>query len=102
MGKSYVVDGAKLKCSFGDAESTFHVSNKRKVTIDGKPQGIVLDNAPNLNIMPFGLCRCLNNPDVAGATAANKGKLKKCRVNLTSLINGLLGKRTCSSAIALC
>lgn len=74
---SYVVDGAKLKCSFGDKESNFKVPMTHDVYINDKSQGNIMDFKPNVNIMPFGMCSSLANPTVAAATAANYGRLQK-------------------------
>lgn len=76
MAESYVVQGARLKCSCGDQESGLQVTDHR-VSICGKPQANVDDFKPHINIAPFGMCQSLANPTVAAATAANKGRLKK-------------------------
>lgn len=112
MGNSYVVQRAKLKCSFGDKESDFMVPVHHDIFINDKPQGSIMDFKPNKNILPFGLCSSLANPVVAAATAANKGILKKmpCIPNTTSpWINGkndvLLGEDpamlNCSTVMCL-
>jgi hypothetical protein len=75
--RSYVVKGAKLKCSCGDQESCLQIPVDHGVYINDKPQANIMDFKPNLNIKPFGKCRSLANPTVAAATAANKGRLKK-------------------------
>ena len=77
MGDSYVVDGGKLKCSFGDKESDFKVPMDHNVILCDKAQGNIMDFKPNVNIMPFGKCSSLANPTVAAATAANYGRLQK-------------------------
>ncbi|MDP4180313.1 MAG: DUF4280 domain-containing protein [Bacillota bacterium] len=74
---SYVVQGAKLKCSFGDNESNFQIPMDHKISINNKPQGNIMDFKPNMNILPFGMCSSLANPTVAAATAANYGRLQK-------------------------
>lgn len=74
---TYVVEGATLKCSFGDKESKFKIPVTHKVFIEGKPQGNIMDFKPTVNILPFGDCSSLANPVVAAATAANNGVLKK-------------------------
>jgi len=73
---SYVVAGAKLKCSFGDQNSTLKVMD-HKVQAGGQPQANVTDFKPNVNIPTFGNCSSLANPTVAAATAANQGRLQK-------------------------
>lgn len=76
MAKIYVVQGAKLRCSYGDQESSLEVPIDHRVLINGKPPANIMDHQPMLNIKPFGKCKSLANPVVAAATAANQGKLK--------------------------
>jgi cell wall-associated NlpC family hydrolase len=52
---SYVCEGAKLKCSCGNATSTLKVPG-RFVQIEGKGQAIINDSIVNKNIFPFGRC----------------------------------------------
>jgi hypothetical protein len=88
---SYVVQGAKLKCSFGDKESDFKVPMTHQILINNKPQGNIMDFKPNMNILPFGMCSSLANPTVAAATAANYGRLQKMPcipVTIMPWING--------------
>lgn len=88
---TYVVQGAKLKCSFGDKESEFKLPSTHETFINKKPQGNIMDFIPNKNIMSFGDCCSLANPTVAAATAANNGVLKKMPcipVTVTPWING--------------
>lgn len=75
--QSYVVEGATLKCSYGDRQSKLKIPAHHRVYIKDKPQANIMDYVPNLNIPPFGMCSSMANPTVAAATAANKGKLKK-------------------------
>lgn len=74
---SYVVEGAELKCNFGDKESNLKVPLKHEAYINNKSQGNIMDFKPMVNIIPFGMCSSLANPVVAAATAANYGKLQK-------------------------
>lgn len=75
--KFSLCQGAKLKCTQGDASSVFTVLPTKKVFIDGKPLAVISDTKPMVNVKPFGMCKSMANPTVAAATAANKGKLKK-------------------------
>jgi hypothetical protein len=83
--KSYVAEGATLKCSCGDKECKLKLPNRKSILIQGKLQANIMDFKPNVNIPPFGKCRSLINPTVAAATAANEGRLKKmpCIPNVT-------------------
>ncbi|KZE73684.1 DUF4280 domain-containing protein [Paenibacillus elgii] len=85
MNFSYVVEGAFLQCSCGSAKATFKASAGRNITINGKPQGNVHDFKPGHNIPAFGMCSSTANPEVASATAANQGQLKKmpCKPAIT-------------------
>ena len=76
---SYVVEGATLKCSFGDKESKLKIPATRKFYINGKSQANIMDFKPKINITSFGDCSSLANPAVASATAANNGRLQKMR-----------------------
>lgn len=76
MSKTYVVQGATLKCSFGDQKGSLQVPQDHRTTINGKPQANIMDYQPLQNIKPFGKCKSRANPTVAAATAANRGRLK--------------------------
>jgi len=66
---------ANLQCSFGMAPSTLVVTPENKVMMENKPAATIMDNVPMKNIMPFGMCQSLANPQVAAATAAAMGVL---------------------------
>ncbi|MDO4803525.1 MAG: DUF4280 domain-containing protein [Lachnospiraceae bacterium] len=69
-----VCGGAMLTCSFGMAPATMNVLPVARVT-SSMPLATIMDNAPMVNIMPFGMCRNPANPAVAAATAAAMGVL---------------------------
>lgn len=56
--KSYVVEGARLKCNFGSTCSTFKIPIGHGVYIRDKKQGNTDDYKTLFNIFPFGLCSC--------------------------------------------
>ena len=66
--------GATLQCSFGAAPSSLVVlpANRTMTTV---PAANIMDHAPLVNIMPFGMCSSPSNPTVAAATAAALGVL---------------------------
>lgn len=64
-----------MRCSFGMAPSNFMVPDPTRPRVQGKPVGNIGDNKPMMNIMPFGMCRSMANPQVASATAAACGVL---------------------------
>ena len=70
-----VVAGAMLRCSMGAAPSAVAVLPVNRTLTGGPPAANVLDHAPLLNILPFGVCSSLANPQVAAATAAALGVL---------------------------
>lgn len=69
-----ITTGAVLACSFGAAPSALSVV-PAGVLAGALPAATIMDHAPFLNILPFGVCSCLANPAVAGATAAALGAL---------------------------
>lgn len=70
----FVTNGALLQCSFGMAPSSLTVVGLRP-TCGNMPMANVMDFAPMVNIMPFGMCQSMANPTVASATAAAMGVL---------------------------
>ena len=61
-------------CSFGMAPSVLNVLPAVRV-VNGMPMATIMDQAPMVNIVPFGMCSSLANPTVAAATAAALGVL---------------------------
>ena len=55
--------------------STLMVTNPLRPMIQNKPKATIMDFAPMVNVMPFGMCTTLSNPMVASATAAAMGTL---------------------------
>lgn len=69
-----VCGGAMCACSFGMAPSTLMVTPENKVTTT-MPIATIMDQVPMKNIMPFGMCTSMANPQVAAATSAALGVL---------------------------
>lgn len=69
-----VCGAAVLSCPFGAAPSTFLVTPEKKV-LSNMPLATIDDNKPMVNVMPFGMCSSMANPQVAAATAAALGVL---------------------------
>ena len=65
--------GAMMQCSFGVAPSSLVVLPTSQVMAGGPPAATIMDNAPIVNIPPFGMCNSPSNPTVAVATAAAAG-----------------------------
>lgn len=68
MPAPLVVATAQIKCSFGVAPSALMVLPKGPpVTGEKKPAATIMDFAPMVNIMPFGMCSAPTNPAVIAA-----------------------------------
>lgn len=70
-----VVMGASMQCSFGAAPSSLVVLPVSRTNASNVPAANIMDNAPIVNIPPFGMCSSLSNPTVASATTAALGVL---------------------------
>ena len=69
-----VCAGASITCSFGAAPSVLNVLPGARV-MTSPALASIMDNISVMNIMPFGMCSSLANPNVASATAAALGVL---------------------------
>ena len=72
---NHVCHGAQLMCSMGVAPSNLVVLPIKLVNTSNVPAANIMDHAPMVNIMPFGMCISPSNPQVAAATAAAFGVL---------------------------
>lgn len=70
-----VVNGAELMCSFGTSPSNLVVLPINRTYSTEQPTANIMDYIPLVNIMPFGMCISVANPQVAAATAAALGVL---------------------------
>jgi hypothetical protein len=70
-----VVNGAMIRCSFGTTPSSLTVLPANRVAIGDQPAANIQDRVPMVNVMPFGMCTTVTNPQVAAATAAALGTL---------------------------
>ena len=70
-----VCNGAAMTCSFGVAPSTLTITPENRVTTSNGPAATIMDHVPTKNVMPFGMCTTLSNPQVAAATSAALGVL---------------------------
>src|ERR1700712_2660922 len=66
---------AQLMCTMGMAPSVLSVLPVNRVTCGKQVAANIMDHAPMVNIMPFGVCISPANPTVAAATAAALGVL---------------------------
>lgn len=64
-----------LQCNQGMAPSSLMVMDASRPMVGGMLQATIMDFAPMTNVMPFGMCRSMANPQVAAATAAAMGVL---------------------------
>ena len=62
-----VVNNAVTKCSMGLAPGSLIVVPANKVMCGNQPAANIMDHAPMVNIMPFGMCKSPANPVVAAA-----------------------------------
>ena len=69
-----VCGGAEVRCSMGLAISKLNITPDKNV-LAGFPVACMQDNVVGKNILPFGMCTSLQNPQVAQATAAASGVL---------------------------
>ncbi len=69
------VSTALCVCDMGCAPCPLNATNAPNVELEGKPAGTIMDHMPMKNLATFGLCRSLENPAVAAATAAAWGVL---------------------------
>jgi hypothetical protein len=67
--------GATMQCTFGLVPSSLVVLPTNKVLTNHVPDANIMDHIPMTNIMPFGMCQSLANPEVAAATSAALGVL---------------------------
>lgn len=82
---SYVVEGAILKCKFGDGSSSLSLPVHHRIYIKDIPQANVSDHVVPLNFESFGICSCMANP----AVQASQAKKAPCiPVINSSWING--------------
>lgn len=70
-----VCGGATLSCSFGATQSMLSLLPVSKVISGVMVMATVADYVPLLNVPPFGMCSCPQNPMVAAATTAAMGVL---------------------------
>ncbi len=72
-----LVTGCVLKCSFGMAPSAFVSTPKpgAPMILGALPGATIEEIVPMMNIMPFGMCQSMANPQVAAATSAAMGVL---------------------------
>jgi len=70
-----VVNNAQLTCSFGTLPSSLVVAPPTQVEAGFQQKATIQHYIPNTNIMPFGMCMSLLNPQVASATSLAMGAL---------------------------
>lgn len=67
--------GAICACSFGMTPSSLVATPENRVMTGGMPLATIMDYVPMKNILPFGMCVSMANPQVIAATAAALGVL---------------------------
>jgi hypothetical protein len=66
---------AQLQCTMGAAPSVLQVLPVNRVECGKQVAANIMDHAPMVHILPFGVCMSPANPTVAAATAAALGVL---------------------------
>ena len=75
MSLAVVGMSSLIKCSFGIAPTPLIVLPTRTVTASAMLLGNITDCIPLANILPFGMCTSMANPQVLIATAIDLGIL---------------------------
>lgn len=75
MSLAVVGETSLIQCSFGLVPTPLTVLPDRTVTAEGMLMGNITDFVPLVNIMTFGMCVSLANPEVLTATIADFGIL---------------------------
>jgi hypothetical protein len=70
-----VTNNATIQCSFGTTPSQLLITPENRTSGSQMAAATIMDNVPMKNIMPFGMCTTLTNPQVAAATSAAQGVL---------------------------
>ena len=68
-----VCNSAQTSCTFGAAPASIMITPENRVMTSNMPAATIMDNIPMKNVMPFGMCMTLSNPQVAAATSAALG-----------------------------
>ncbi len=84
-----------MTCTFGLAPSSLVVLPARTKMLCNVPRANIMDYAPMVNIMPFGMCNTPSNPTVASATAAAMGVLTPMPCIPAITAPWMPGKPTC-------
>lgn len=78
--RSYVVAGAKLKCSYAVKKRKLRLPFSHGVYVKDKALMNVMDYKPNKNIVSFGICKSPKNPN-AGSPHSCKPKITMKWIN---------------------
>lgn len=98
MGKTYVVNGATLKCALGAAPSSLTVLPVNRVSVNGKAKANIGDCKPMVNIKPFGTCAKMSPP--VPCTPMIAGTWLKGKTNV--LVGGMPALLSDSMAVCAC
>lgn len=75
MANSYVVSGAKVKCTMGTVDAPLRILPNRRVKAKGKAKANILDCKPIINVGPFGVCKMTHVPCVPACFIWLNGKM---------------------------
>ena len=62
MGLTYVVDGARLRCTLGSGPASLRVLPSRTIILRGSFRANIGDSKPMVNIPTFGSCHVTSPP----------------------------------------
>ncbi len=72
----FITTSEKMTCPFASGGQAVFVANlSRKAIVTNNQMGNIMDFQPMVNILSFGLCSSMLNPQVAAATSAAMGAL---------------------------
>ncbi|MCI9123566.1 MAG: DUF4280 domain-containing protein [Eubacterium sp.] len=87
MGQSYVVNGAKVKCSMGTVAVPLRTTPGRRVKVHGKDKANIMDCKPMINVGPFGVCKMTHVPCVPACFIWLNGKTDVLVQGFPALLN---------------
>ncbi len=87
MGQTYVVNGAKVKCTMGTIDAPLRVLPSRRVQVRGKAKANILDCKPMINVGPFGVCKMTHVPCVPACVVWLNGKMDVLVQGAPALLN---------------
>lgn len=98
---TYVVNGAITKCSMGLRDSKLVLTNDHGIFIRKTPQATVMDCIAGKNVIPFGGCISMINPDTI-KQMAGMPPLAVASNPFSSRVNSAFCTKVCYTAPNIC